>query len=328
MRYKKYKILNTIGSGYSIKAKEVLDKLGKVDYKIPSQKELRLLAGRYDIFVVGLGLNIDKKIIDKAKNLKIIATATTGSDHIDVDYAERKGIKILSLRGEEKFLNSITGTAELAFGLMIALMRFIPSGSDAVKKYKWEREEFRGRSLTGKTFGIVGLGRLGKMMAGYGNAFGMKIIFADPNVSVRKIKKFKCEKVSFDKLLRKSDVISVHIHLNKETKNIFNLGTFRKMKETAYLINTSRGKIVNEKDLLNALQKRKIAGYAADVLADELNFNKNFKHNPLVEYASKNRNLIITPHIGGMTYEFREATDIFIAEKLRKYLRSSSKTFT
>ncbi len=324
----RYKILNTIGKGFAVKAKEILERIGKVDYKIPSQRELELLTCRYDIFVVGLGLNIDKTIIDKAKNLKIIATVTTGLDHIDNDYAKKKGIKVLSLRGEEKFLNSITGTAELAIGLMMDLMRHISAGFESAKKYEWKRERFEGHNLSGKVLGIVGLGRLGKMMVRYGQAFDMKVIAYDPHAAKNIFKKMKCQRVNFGNLLGRSDIVSIHTHLNKETKNMFGKSAFRKMKSTAYLVNTSRGKIVNEKNLLNALKNKKIAGYAADVLADELNFNKNFKHNPLIEYALKNKNLIITPHIGGMTYESREATDIFMAEKLRKYLRLSPKTFT
>lgn len=102
---------------------------------------------------------------------------------------------------------------------------------------------------------------------------------------------------------------------------MFNKTAFSRMKNNAYLINTSRGKIVNEKNLLEALKNKKIAGYATDVLADELNFDKKFKNHPLVEYARKNSNLIIVPHIGGMTYESREATDIFIAQKLERYFK-------
>ncbi len=316
-----YKILNTIGEVFTPEAKKILEQIGEVDYLIPAQDKLAEIASQYNIFVVGLGLNFTKEIIDKATNLKVIATATTGLDHIDVDYAKSKGIEILSLRGENKFLDTITGTAELAFGLLIALARQIPAGFDSVKNYEWGREKFRGRSLYRKTLGLVGLGRLGKMMVRYGSVFGMNIIFFDPHKSQKDAAKLKCKKVSFGDLLTKSDVISVHVHLNPETENMFNKAVFARMKSVAYLINTSRGKIVNEKNLLEALKKRRIAGCATDVLADELNFDKKFKNHPLVEYARKNSNLIIVPHIGGMTYESREATDIFIAQKLERCLK-------
>lgn len=310
-----FKILNTIGEKFSPQGKEILASLGQTDYLDLDQNGLLNIIEKYDIILVGLGLNIDKEVIDKAKNLKIIVTATTGLDHIDISCAESKSIKILSLRGENEFLDTITGTAELAFGLIIDLLRYTPWAFDDVKNYHWDREKFRGYNLSGKTLGIVGLGRLGKMMAVYARAFGMKIIYCDPRVDNKEY-----EKADFEKLLAQSDVISIHVHLNNETENLFNKEAFSKMKKSAFLINTSRGKIVNEEDLLEALKNNKIAGYGTDVLADELEFEKNFSNHPLVEYSKNNRNVIIVPHIGGMTYESRELTDIFIAEKLKNFL--------
>jgi len=315
-----YKILNTIPN-FSKKAREILSQIGEIDYLRLTQQELEEKIWQYQILVVGLGLNINRQALAKANNLKIIATATTGLDHIDLGYAKSRGMEVLSLRGENEFLDTITGTAELAFGLMLDLMRHISAGYESVKKYEWNREKFRSYSVAGKTLGIVGLGRLGKIMARYGNAFGMKVVAYDPNLNGEEFKRLNCEKVNFETLVKKSDVISLHVHLNKETENMFSKDIFEKMKQEAYLINTSRGKIVNEIDLLNALKNKKIAGYAADVLADELNFKLEFCNNPLVEYVKNNGNLIIVPHIGGMTHESREATDIFIAKKIVKFIK-------
>ncbi|MFH1662278.1 MAG: NAD(P)-dependent oxidoreductase [Candidatus Falkowbacteria bacterium] len=306
------KILCTIGKKYTEKAESILEEMGEVDCMDLTRDELEENINNYNILVVGLGLNIDKKIIDKAENLKIIATATTGLDHIDVEYAREKEIEIISLKGEDEFLNTITGTAELAFGMIINLLRLNHSAFNSVKNYEWDREKFRGHNLSGQTLGIVGLGRLGKMMKKYGEAFGMDVIFYDP---------YKDGGVSFNELLEKSDIISIHVHLNSETENMFNIKAFEKMKNTAILINTARGKIVNENDLLHALENKIIAGYGTDVLADELEFDKTgfFNHN-LVEYSKINNNIIILPHIGGMTHESREATDIFIAEKIKNFV--------
>lgn len=310
-----YKILNTIGPEFAEKAKKITDTFGRTDYKAVSQKDLPNEVEKYDIVITGLANKFDKGVLEKAKDLKIIATPVTGLDHIDFEYAKQKGVEVLSLRGETEFLNSITGTAELAFGLLIDLLRFVSFSFLDVKAGRWDREKWRGRNLSGMTLGVVGAGRLGRWMVRYGTAFGMRVLFCDPNVE----KVEGARKADFDELLQESDAISIHVHLLPETENMFDAKAISKMKNTGVLLNTARGKIVNEEDLLEALQNKIIAGYAADVLSDELDFKNNaFSNHPLVEYSKTHTNCIIVPHIGGMTYEYREATDIFIAEKIKK----------
>lgn len=315
-----FKILNTIGDIFAEEAKSVLGQCGIVDYHIPTQEELQKSIADYDVLLVGLGLNIDKDIIDRGIKLKVITTATTGLDHIDVDYAKKKGIEVLSLRGENEFLDTITGTAELAFGLLIALTRFIPHSFDDIKEYRWERDNFQGYSLYGKTLGIIGMGRLGKIIAKGAEGFRMNVIFCDPNVAQEEFPPYK--KVSFDELQKQSDFVSVHVHLAPETEKLINKKALSKMKKSAFLINTSRGEIVDEKALLLALESGDIAGYGTDVLAGELSFKEKFSNYPLIEYAKKNRNCIILPHTGGMTYDSRIATDVFIAKKLQSFLNT------
>ncbi len=317
------RILNTIGTVFSAPAKNILESMGTMDCVDISQKQLLETLGEYDVLLVGIGLNIDREVLDRATQLRVIATATTGLDHIDVEYAKQKGIEVLSLRGEEEFLNTITATAELAFGLMLSLARHIPAAVDSVKNYVWDREQFRGHTLNGKTLGIIGLGRLGKMMARYGMGFGMNVIACDPNQDKKVFDEMGVTQVSFDELVQQSDVISIHVHLTPHTQNMFSESVFQKMKPGSLLINTSRGKIVNEADVLSALKNKIIGGYATDVLADEIGFQKVFDVHPLVEYAKKYSNLLIVPHIGGMTYESREATDVFIAKKLANWIKSS-----
>ncbi len=316
------KILNTIGEQFAPEGKEILVKLGEVVYSVPSQTDLLEQIGNYNVAFIGLGLNFHKDVLDAAKNLKVIVTATTGLDHIDIEDTKKKGIEVLSLRGEEAFLNSISGTAELALGLMIGLVRRIPWAFESVKRNEWHRDLFKGTTLQGKTLGIVGLGRLGRMMARYGKALGMKVVFADPRDNS------DYQRVSFEELIETSDIISIHVHLLPETENMFNSSVFKKMKKTAVLINTSRGKIVDEEALLKVLNEEQIAGYATDVLSDELSFKKydNFKKytdkDILVEYAKTHDNCLIVPHIGGNTIDSRIATDVFMAEKLARFLSS------
>ncbi|MDD4900567.1 MAG: NAD(P)-dependent oxidoreductase [Patescibacteria group bacterium] len=317
-----YKLLNTTGKNLAAGARKILKKYCAIDDIETDQKLLLKKISDYEILFVQLGLHINRAVMARGAKLKIIASPTTGLDHIDLAYAAKRGIKILSLRGETEFLSTITGTAELAFGLMIDLMRLNPFAFDAVKNYEWDKVKFKGHNLYGQTLGIVGLGRLGKWLARYGNAFNMRVIACDPLVSDDVFKKFNATKVDFDTLVKNSDVISLHVHLSPATEKMFNKQVFAKMKPSAYLINTARGKIVDEQDLLMALKNKMIAGYAADGLAGEVEFASGFSNYPLVEYAKKNNNCIIVPHTGGMTYESREATDIFIANKIVNYLKN------
>ncbi len=315
-----YKIVNTIGPLYTKEAKQIIESLGTVDYVEWSQSDLLENIENYDIAIIGLGLQFDNEVLTKAKKLKAICTATTGLDHIDKDTAKQNGIEILSLKNETEFLNTITGTAELGWGLLLDLTRGISKSIEEVKQYKWERENFRGNELRGKTLGIVGLGRLGRMMARYGHAFYMNVIAHDPHISDSEFSDLEVTSVSFQELLEKSDVVSVNVHLSNDTEKMFDQKAFNSMKDSALFINTARGKIVDESALLETLQNKKIKGYATDVLDGELNFHQSFEHHPLVEYAKNNDNLLISPHIGGMTVESRAATDIFIAKKLNNWL--------
>lgn len=307
-----HRILCTI-DGFSEKARAILADLGDIDVRSLSQDEFATAARPYTCLLVQLGLSVDRSVIDAAPNLKCIATATTGLDHIDVDYAASKGIEVLSLKSETEFLNSITATAELALGLLIALVRRIPSAHSSVTNGNWNRPAFCGHSLSGKTLGIVGFGRLGKMMARYGEALGMNVVFTDPREQGG---------IALEGLLKISDAVSLHVPLRKETEGMIGSEELQLMKPTAVLINTSRGKVVDEDAVIEALHKGTFAGYATDVLADELQFKPDHAESKLIDYAKTHDNVIITPHIGGTTVEAREATDVFIAHKVRGALEN------
>ncbi len=299
------KILNLEPDGYSDKAHAILKKIGKVENGPLTRAQLLKKIAAYDVLIVRLGHKIDAEILKAAKNLKIIVTATTGLNHIDQKAAAAKyKIKILSLKGETKFLNNIHATAEHTWALLLALQRHLPDAVYNVLLGHWNRDMFKGNELHGKTILIVGHGRIGKKIEKYARAFGMKIIIHDKN-----------SKTKLNDVLKKSDIVSVHVAYEKSTHELINP---LKMKKGSILINTARGETVNEKNMLKALKSGHLAGAALDVLQSE---NKgNLKKDPLIAYATKNSNLIITPHLGGATYESMEKTEIFMAEKLRKAL--------
>jgi len=316
------KILITESANYSIEALSTLSKLGEVDKIDCDRNKLLEIIGNYNIIVIRLNLVIDKKILDNADILKFIVSPTTGLNHIDTEFTAKKGIEIISLKGERNFLNNITGTAELAWGLLLSLTRNISKASTDVSNGRWDRDKFIGNELSGKTLGIIGLGRLGSILAEYGQAFRMRVVASDP--SPHQVLE-KVEMLDLKELLKCSDIISIHIEHNSSNNKFFNQSLFDLIKPGAMLINTSRGEIIDEFALIEVLKSGKLAGAALDVLTDEFKNEGNWlQSNPLWQYAQENPNLLISPHIGGATMESMEKTEIFIADKLKESLLSHS----
>ena len=316
----KIKILNSESKDYSQEAYSVLLSLGSVQQSNLNRKSLLELIPEYDVLIVRLGNYIDKEIIDTATNLKAIITATTGLNHIDVKYANQKNVEIISLQGEYEFLKNISATSEHTIGLLLSLLRNIPSASNSVKDSIWDRNLYKGKEISGKIFGILGYGRIGIKVARYAKAFGAKVIVHD-------VKKITSEEEgivvvdTLDELLKNCDILSIHVPFNQSTSNLIDQYKIDKMQKTSIIINTSRGEIINETDLLTALKSSRISGAALDVLAGE-HLNTIKQSHPLIEYAKNHDNLIITPHIGGATYESMHKTEIYMAEKLSKWVKS------
>ena len=188
----------------------------------------------------------------------------------------------------------------------------------SVKKGNWLREKFKGFQLKGKVFGIIGYGRLGKIAHKIAEGFQMKVIAYDTDK--KKIKN-KNIKVSLNHLLKKSDIITTHIHLTKKNYKIIDKSYFNKMKKGSIFINSSRGAIVNEKDLISSLKSKKLNGAILDVIDGEWLNKRKFKNHLLIKYAKKNNNLLITPHIGGSTIESIVYARKFVIKKIIKYLK-------
>ncbi|MCH7966602.1 MAG: D-glycerate dehydrogenase [Thaumarchaeota archaeon] len=240
---------------------------------------------------------INKEVIDLAKNLKVISTYSVGFDHIDTKYAKKRKIRV-------GFTPEVLtdATADLAFSLLLDILRKVSEGDRTIRDGKWKviygAYDYVGIDLQGKTLGILGLGRIGRTLAKRAKAFDMKLVYHNrKRVSKTRERIFKVKYVSFEKLITQSDVISIHVPYTKETEHMFDMKIFRKMKKSAFLINTSRGKIVNEKDLVMALKKKIIAGAGLDVFETE----PISKKHPLV----KLQNVVLVPHIGSSSAETR-----------------------
>ncbi|KKK60548.1 hypothetical protein LCGC14_3023260, partial [marine sediment metagenome] len=253
---------------------------------------------------------IDADVLKEASKLKVIASTSTGTNHIDVDYCNKNSIKVVCLRGSNK-VNNIVASSEFTFGLVLAITRQIPQSFNNAKAGRWREDEdvFRGIELRGKRMGIIGYGRIGSNNARYAKAFGMKVWAHDPYVSITDPDIVQRDS-AFD-VIENSDVLMVCVHLNESTRKMVNETWFDSMRDGIYFINTSRGEIVDEEALLKNLKSGKIAAAGLDVISDEFTGDKNI--HPIIEYARNNSNLIVTPHIAGLTYgSERKALEIVL----------------
>jgi glyoxylate reductase len=240
---------------------------------------------------------IDDAVIASAKKLKVISTFSVGYDHIDLDSAKKRNIRIGYT--PDVLTNA---TADLTIGLMIDLMRRITEGDRLIRKGGWHQifgaYDYVGVDLEGKTIGILGMGRIGQAVVKRAKGFGVNIIYnTRTRLPKNQERKLGITHVSFEKLVKNSDILSIHTPYRKETHHLMNLKIFRKMKKTAVIINTSRGKIINEKDLTRALKSKIIAGAALDVFEKEP-IGKNHEF-------SKMQNVVLAPHIGSSSAETR-----------------------
>ena len=307
-------------SRFADPARAVLEGAGEViDYESRDAFVARLPEA--DAVVVGLEVHLRDELLARADGLRVIATRTSQLRHIDLDEAERRGIAVLSIEPQAPVMQQTTSTAELAIGLLLSLVRNIPWAFDSMKAGRWERVRYGGTELRGKTIGIVGCGRLGRMMAGYAQAFGMRVLAHDRARKRDEIQALGAEPAALERLLEESDVVSLHCTWSEETRGLIGRAQLGLMRPGSVLLNTARGEIVDEQALLEALESGRLSGAAIDTLAGEQPDGSHAAGNPLVEYARAHENLIILPHLGGATAEATERTQVYISEKLVAWLR-------
>lgn len=290
---------------------ESLKKSGmKVDYQPNiNSAQLGTVAKNYDVLVVRSRTKITKEIIEaSAQNVKIIARVGVGLDNIDVEEAEARKIRVINSPEA-----AATSVSELVIGLMLSLARKIPYADNEMKKGNWVKKDLVGIELRGKYLGIVGVGSIGRNIGRMGKALRMNLIGHDIfPIDKDYIKEVGLIVTDFNTLLESADFITCHVPLTTDTRKMVNREKFSKMKSTAFLINTSRGEVIDEEALYDALNTRKIAGAALDVFEIEPPTN-----NMLLKLS----NLICTPHIGAQTNEAQELASIVIAEKIIQSLR-------
>jgi len=284
---------------------DILESIGEVTYlDDPSVNEVITEIATYDAIFTNPNKSkvfIGKAVLDAAKNLKVICTASTGTNHIDKVYAAQLGLPILALTEEREVISRISSTAELAFALTLACLRHVVRSHNDALDGEWDYTKYIGRQMNCLTVGVIGYGRLGTMYANYCKAFGSRVLVYDPYKKVENDALVQVDEL--EKLLSESDVVALHVHVTDETYEMIDENALRRMKGNIVLINTSRGDIVKEKDLVSFLKKNPDCRVGTDVLADEI---RNRLSSPLFAYAKESEQIILTQHIGGMTRDAQE----------------------
>jgi len=293
--------------------KEGLEKLRQEGFEVdvkPSitSEELERTVSGYDVLVVRSRTRVTRRMVELGKKLRVIGRAGTGLDNIDLEAANSFGVTVLNTA--EALADSV---AELTIGLMFALTRRIAFADTAIKDGNWLKRELEGSLLKGKTLGLIGLGNIGVRVAKLAKAIGMRILVTKRTPpSPETLEALEAQFVPLQDLLRRSDIVSVHVPLTPQTRRMISRKEIGLMKEGAFLVNTSRGGIVDEDALLDALKSNRLGGAGLDVYESEPPRNLE-----LVKLT----NMVCTPHIGAQTKEAQKAASILLAEKIIQFFR-------
>ena len=270
-----------------------------------SEEKIKKEISNCEAIIVRNKTQLQKSILDNALNLKFVGRLGVGLDNIDKEYCEKKNIHVQTATG----MNA-DSVAEYVIGSSLYLIKNIILFDNNTKKGLWPRSSFTSNELKDKIFGLIGFGAIGKKVCKLAQNFGAKVISYDPYINSNLENEFNLKFTTFDEVIKTSNIISIHVPLNKETKNLINSNVFNKMSKKPILINTSRGSIVNEKDLIDAYKNKNISGFALDV------FEKEPVEDNFYKQIDDTFNCILTPHISGVTQESNKKISEFIANKL------------
>jgi D-3-phosphoglycerate dehydrogenase / 2-oxoglutarate reductase len=269
------------------------------------RQDLLKVVQEYDALIIRSRTKVDREVLDRAARLRLVARPGTGLDNVDVEYAESKGVQLINSPG-----SLVEAVAEHVTLLMLALSRKLVAADESTKAGRWEKSSLMGAELKGKALGIVGLGRIGRRIGEIAKALGMALYAYDvvaipPDV----VENLGVRVVPLDELFRSSDFITLHVPLTDETRHMVDQSRLSQMKAGSFLVNTSRGGVVDEDSLANALNDGHLGGAALDV----------FENEPPSGTIMTAKNTILTPHIGGQTAEAQADAIAEIGAKVRKF---------
>jgi D-3-phosphoglycerate dehydrogenase / 2-oxoglutarate reductase len=263
-----------------------------------------------DAVLIRSATKVDAEAIAAARRLKVVARAGVGLDNVDVAAATKAGVMVVNAP-----TSNIVTAAELACGLLVATARNIPQADAALKNGEWKRSKYTGVELSEKTLGVVGLGRIGVLVAQRMSAFGMKIVAYDPYVQPARAAQMGVKLLTLDELLETADFITVHLPKTPETVGLIGDEALRKVKPTVRIVNAARGGIIDEAALAEALKEGRVAGAGLDVYAQE-----PCTDSPLFQFDT----VVATPHLGASTGEAEENCAVMVAEQVRDFLENGN----
>ncbi len=275
--------------------------------KLP-ESELLALVGDVVAMVVRSETKVTKAVIDAAPKLRVVGRAGVGIDNVDVEAATQRGVVVMNTPA-----GNTTSTAELSFAMILNLARKVPQAHGSMAAGKWDRKQFQGVELSGKTLGVLGMGRIGSEVAKRALAFGMKVKAYDPFLTEARAKALGVElSGDLDNVYRDADFITVHMPVTEQTRGMLNAAAFAKMKPKVCIVNCARGEVIVEQDLLAALDSGKVAAAALDVfIVEPMAADHPFRKHPAIT---------LTPHLGASTHEAQEKCGIEVAEVITGYL--------
>ncbi|MFZ4714647.1 MAG: hydroxyacid dehydrogenase [Bacteriovoracaceae bacterium] len=269
-----------------------------------SRDQLKSMASKVNGLIIRSATTVDQELIDLMPNLKLVIRAGEGTDNIDKKYAATKGVKVANTPGANN-----NSAAEHAIALMFSVLRKTAQADASMKRGEWDKNSFTGNELSGKTLGVVGFGRIGQIVAKRLTGFDLNVLFFDPMIDKAEVNGAK-KAATLEELFQKSDVITVHVPLMDQTKNMINAKMLSLMKPNAIIVNAARGKIVDEEALFDVLSQKKILGAGFDVFAEE-----PLKSSKLTTLS----NIVLTPHLGASTVEAQERVGIMAVHQLKEF---------
>ncbi len=274
-----------------------------------SEEELVVEIKNYEGLVIRSAVTVTKRILENADNLKVIGRPGVGVDNVDLETATERKIVVMNTP-----LGNVQATAELTMGIIHSLLRKIHLANESMHNKKWEKKNFVGSELFGRTIGIVGFGNIGKKISEFSHAYGMKVLVNSASLSKDKERTYKVSNSSFEELLKVSDIITFHNKLSEKSKYMINSESLKLIKHSAIVVNCARGGVVNEDAIKQALLNNELGGYGCDVYESEPQRDSIF---------AGMENVIMTPHIGAGTKEAQEKVAVQIAEQISEFFNNN-----